>query len=142
LAGAAADQTSDKSYRYSAKEPATNWIGDDFDDSSWQVGQAPFGTIANPKTQWNSSDLWLRRTFDWNGDLLKAAALVIFYDEDTEVFVNGKKIWNRTGYVTAYEMFEVTDAIKKAIRKGRNTLAIHTHQTGGGQFIDLALLAE
>jgi hypothetical protein len=44
--------------------------------------------------------------------------------------------------VTAYEMFPVTDTLKRALRKGQNTIAIHTHQTGGGQFIDLALLAK
>jgi hypothetical protein len=56
--------------------------------------------------------------------------------------VNGEMIWNRNGFVTAYEIFPVTDTFKRALRKGQNTIAIHTHQTGGGQFIDLALLAE
>lgn len=30
----------------------------------------------------------------------------------------------------------------KALRKGGNILAVHTHQTVGGQFIDFALLCE
>ena len=30
----------------------------------------------------------------------------------------------------------------ESLRKGRNILAVHTHQTTGGQFIDLALLCE
>jgi hypothetical protein len=83
----------------------------------------------------------LRRKFEWNGGELTEAALVVFYDEDTDVFVNGERIWSRQGFVTAYEMFSVTDTLKRALRQGKNTIAIRTHQTGGGQFIDLALLA-
>ena len=142
LVGAAADGDICKPYRYTTNSPAATWTSESFDDSAWQSALAPFGTINNPRTPWNTSDIWLRRTFDWSGGSLKEASLVIFYDEDTELYVNGQKIWNRTGYTTAYHMFAVTDALKSALKKGANTLAVHTRQTGGGQFIDLALLWE
>jgi len=140
IVGAAADGELCQPYRYTTTAPASDWTGDTFADSAWQSARAPFGTIANPRTRWDTSDLWLRRTFDWKGGNLKDAGLVIFHDEDTEVYVNGKKIWSRSGFGTAYEMFSVTDALKSALRKGQNTLAVHTHQSAGGQFIDLALL--
>lgn len=140
IVGAAADGELCQPYRYTTTAPGIDWTGDSFDDKSWQAARAPFGTIANPRTRWESTEIWLRRSFEWSGGDVKDAALVIFYDEDTEVYVNGKKIWNRSGFVTTYEMFTVTDALKSALRKGTNTLAIHTRQTGGGQFIDLALL--
>lgn len=140
LVGAAADGKLNQSYRYTTTAPAAGWEGGNFNDSAWQTGTAPFGTIANPKTPWNTSDIWLRRNFEWSGDNWKEAALVIFYDEDTEVYVNGQRIWNRSGYVNGYEIFSVTDTLKRVLRKGQNTIAVHTRQTGGGQFIDLALL--
>ncbi len=142
LVGAAVDGDPGKPYRYVLSPPGADWTGETFQDSSWQTGQAPFGTIANPRTPWKTSDIWLRRTFEWNGDSLKDAALVIFHDEDTEVYVNGRPIWNRSGFATAYEMFPISDTLKAALHKGQNTIAVHTHQTVGGQFIDLALLAE
>lgn len=140
LVGAAADGELSQPYRYTTAAPAATWVNDKFDDHSWPLGRAPFGTVGNPKTPWNTSDIWLRRSFEWNGGDIKEAALVIFHDEDTEVYVNGEQIWNRGGYVNSYEMFSVTDTLKRALRKGSNTIAIHTHQTAGGQCIDLALL--
>ena len=111
-------------------------------DQVWKSGRAPFGTIHNPATDWKTSDIWLRRTIEWSGAAIKDAALVIFHDEDTEVYVNGQKIWSGTGYLTRYELRPVTEALRKALKSGANTLAVHTHQSGGGQFIDLALLCE
>lgn len=118
------------------------WTGEAFNDSAWQTARAPFGTINNPRTPWNTPDIWLRWAFDWHGASLKEAALVIFYDEDREVLVNGQKIWNRSGFATTCDIFTVTEALKMALKKGTNTLAVHTRQTGGGQCIDLALLWE
>ncbi len=142
LVGAAADGDLCQPYRFATSAPAAQWTGETFDDSSWQSGRAPFGTINHPRTDWKTSDIWLRRTFDWKGGSLTDAALVVFYDEDTEVYVNGQKIWNRSGFVTSYEIFSITEALKKVLKQGPNTLAVHTHQTGGGQCIDLALLWE
>ncbi len=45
-----------------------------------------------------------------------------------------------TGYVTSYQLYDATAAIRKAIKKGRNVVAVHCHQTTGGQSIDVALV--
>ncbi|MDQ6632468.1 MAG: hypothetical protein M3Y82_12070, partial [Verrucomicrobiota bacterium] len=142
LVGAAADGELCAPYHFVTTAPATNWTASIFDDSNWKTARAPFGNaLPGVRTPWSSNEIWLRRTFDSNSDFIKAA-LVIFYDEDTEVYVNEQKIWNHSGFATSYQIFPITEKLKKAIHSGKNTLAIHTRQTGGGQFIDLALLVE
>ncbi len=142
LVGAAADGELAQPYRYTTATPAPGWNQPAFDDSAWASALAPFGTINNPRTEWRTSDIWLRRSFEWDGTDVKTAALVICHDEITEVYVNGQKVWERGGYNTSYEIFNITEALKKTLKRGANSLALHTHQTVGGQFIDLALLVE
>lgn len=143
LVGAAADGDLTKPYRFTTNSPAADWSTPKADDAAWQTGEAPFGhDLPNVRTPWSTSDIWLRQNFDYDGAAIKTAALVIFYDEDTEVFVNGQLIWKRGGFTTTYDAFAVTETLKKALKPGSNTLAVHTHQTGGGQFLDLALLIE
>ncbi len=141
--GAAADGDLAEPYRFTTNTPAANWLDKSFDDAAWKSGLAPFGNaLPGIRTPWNTSDIWLRQTFGSSGADLKAAALVINYDEDAEVYVNGQLIWKQSGYLSNYDAFAVTEALKKAIKPGNNTLAVHTHQTSGGQFIDLALLIQ
>lgn len=140
LVGAAADGGLSKPYRFTTETPATDWTGGNFNDSAWTEAPAPFGNLPNARTKWHTSDIWLRGGFDWDGKPFRTAALVIFHDEDTEVYVNGQKVWSRGGFNNAYESFEVTAALQRVLTPGRNTLAVHTHQTVGGQLVDLALL--
>ena len=143
LVGAAADGAAAQAYRFTTNAPAANWSTDLFDDRAWPTGLAPFGKgLPGVRTSWTTDDIWLRQNFQAADGVIKAAALVIFYDEDTEVYVNGQQIWKRSGFNTAYNLFSVTETLRKALRKGSNILAVHTHQNTGGQFIDLALLCE
>ena len=146
IVGAAADGDMAKPYRYTTRKPAANWNQPDFDASAWPTGRAPFGHgKPGVRTDWKTDDIWLRQEFDYDGgvgDALKTASLVAHFDEDTEIYVNGQPVWKRSGFVDNYEMFDITGALRAALKQGRNALAIHTHQTTGGQFIDIALLVE
>ena len=141
LVGAAADGDLCRPWRHTTTLPAGAWQNESFQDQEWKTALPPFGNgLSGIRTAWTTGDIWLRQAFDWNGTAFSTATLVICHDEDTEVFVNGKQIWSGKGYVSAYEIHSITAALEKALTKGRNTIAVHTHQTVGGQFIDLALL--
>jgi len=144
LVGAVQDGSLCTPYHYTTQAPGSDWNSEKFDDNAWRSGAAPFGRDEHraAHTPWTSSDIYLRKTFEFNGSEIGNAELVISYDEDTEVYVNGQKILGVKGFISDYRPFIVTDKLKKALKKGPNTLAVHTHQTVGGQFIDLALLCQ
>ena len=144
LVGAVQDGDIAKRWKYTTDEPASHWTTANFDDSAWKTGLAAFGNkggwdwaIHSP---WKTSDIWLRQSFKYDGSVFHRAMLVAHYDNDTEVYVNGKRIWQGTGWNDRYDGFSVYETLQNAIKKGQNEIAIHCHQDSGGQYIDAALL--
>jgi hypothetical protein len=144
LVGAVQDGNLCTPYKYLMEKPADEWMKEGFDDKSWKTGLTPFGHEPNRtiRTEWTNADIYLRKTFEYDGGDLKKGAIVLCHDEDTEIYVNGQKILGVGGFISHYQLHMVTDQLKKALRKGANTIAVHTHQTVGGQYIDLAILVK
>ena len=133
-------------WRYTTAKPAAGWEKEDFDDSKWDKGPAGFGEPTTPntavRTQWKTNDIWIRRGFDLNEGKVDAETfmLEIHHDEDSEIFINGVLAAKVTGFTTDYTQVPISDAAKKALKPGKNTIAVHTHQTGGGQYIDVGIV--
>lgn len=131
-------------WRYTLTAPSAGWEKPGYDDRQWSVGLGGFGTRGTPGsvigTEWKSSDIWLRRTFELPSLQWDYAALEIHHDEDAEVYVNGVQMASFSGHVTGYFVRELTQVLRKVLRPGTNTLAVHCHQTVGGQFIDVGIL--
>ena len=134
-------------WSYTTSEPIEGWYEADFDDSSWNSGYGGFGAgdppYTNINTTWNTSDIWIRRDFQL-GNLTPAQLdnlkLEIYFDEDCEVYINGVLASTGNGYVTSYRPWYISSTAKNAlVYNGTNTIAIHCHQTGGGQYIDAGL---
>ncbi|MEI7899743.1 MAG: sugar-binding domain-containing protein [bacterium] len=144
LVGALQDGDLSTPYRYVFEKPADGWMQEGFDDASWKSGLAPFGGDGDwiIRTKWTTGDIFFRKTFEYDGGDIKNGAIVICYDEDTEVYVNGQKIFGVERFITNYQLHPVTEPLRKALKKGTNTIAVHTRQTAGGQYIDLAILVE
>jgi glycosyl hydrolase family 2 len=134
-----------QTWRYTTAQPKDDWIKPDFDDQSWSRGPGGFGTENTPGavvgTVWNSPDIWLRRTVTL--DKIPTAGelgLILHHDEDAEVYINGAQIMSLKGYITGYQSTSLPQEAVKALKPGPNTLAVHCHQTDGGQFIDVGLV--
>ena len=66
--------------------------------------------------------------------------LLVHHDEETQIYLNGKLIKKLTDYTTGYVLAEPDAKRTGALHKGKNILAVHCSQTGGGQFIDVGLV--
>ena len=64
--------------------------------------------------------------------------LNLHHDEDVQVFINGTRVTNRRGYLTSYR---TVDLKKSALKIGQNVIAVNCTQTGGGQYIDVGIVA-
>ena len=131
-------------WRYTFEKPAKDWLKADFDDSSWKAGPAGFGAKGTPgavvRTPWKSADIWMRREFTLGEDQLKDPLLLMHHDEDVEVYINGAPAAKAGGFTTDYDQFDISAQGRAALRPGKNLMAVHCHQTRGGQYIDVGIV--
>jgi len=133
-----------QTWRTTGHPPEGGWFRPDFDDAAWIEARGGFGSKGTPGavigTEWTSPDIWLRRAFTLpEGDTSKLV-LLVHHDEDAEVYLNGVLAAQINGYGTEYEEHAISEEARATLRPGgRNLIAVHCHQTGGGQFIDAGL---
>ncbi|HEX6962493.1 MAG TPA: PQQ-dependent sugar dehydrogenase [Lacipirellula sp.] len=133
-------------WRVTFAPPSDGWQDADYDDSSWQLAPGGFGTVGTPgavvRTDWHSADIWLRRELSLPTHVRKRSklALRIHHDEDAEVYVNGIELVRLASWTTGYVDVPLDAQGQKALRPGRNVLAIHCRQQSGGQYIDAGLV--
>ncbi len=134
-------------WKYTLVNPVAGWTKPSFNDSAWKTGPGGFGASAPAGapvgTPWKTSDIWLRRTFNpgpLTAEQLTRLVVREQHDEDIEVYINGALAYHAGGYISDYEYKPVSAEAQKSLKPGaENTLAVHCHQTAGGQFIDVGL---
>ena len=128
-------------WNYTTVEPANNWMQSAFLAAGWKNGPAGFGQGVGPvHTPWATPDIWLRREVTLGANLPAKLAFLTFHDEDVEIYVNGVLAASAKGYVTDYVALTMNAAGRAAIKPGKNLIAVHCHQTVGGQFIDVGII--
>lgn len=132
-------------WRYTLEKPAKDWTEPSFDDSGWKEGPGGFGSRGTPNivigTQWKTDDIWLRRTFTMPQNDAKDLQFVVYHDEDVQIYINGLLAAREAGFVSSYEAMDISASAKALLKPGAKiTLAVHCHQTEGGQGVDVGLV--
>ncbi|OQP57391.1 glutaminase family protein [Niastella populi] len=134
----ASDETAYK-VRYTETQPQGDWTSANFNDASWKSGQAPIGdNEKTAKTSWRSSHIWVRRSFNvTNLAGINELLLKLNHDDNIEVFLNGKKVYDKVGWTNSFQYHPID---KADLTTGRNVIAIHLKNTAGGRFLDFGLV--
>lgn len=128
-----------QNWKWTTQKPADGWTAAAFDDAAWATGPGGFGTEGTPGaivgTKWDTADLWVRRTIEVPAGPLHEPVWSVHHDEDAEAFLDGEKVFELRGYTSGYELVPVG----RPLTPGRHVLAVHCHQTRGGQYLDVGL---
>ncbi len=138
--------TGGSTWHYTFEQPNGNWQSSAYDASAWREGPGGLGTANTPgttvRTVWNTDNIWARREFTLSAADLRDKAklqLLVFHDEDADIYINGVLAATLGGYNGSYDPFPMSEAARAALKEGKNVLAVHVHQTTGGQYIDAGL---
>jgi len=131
-------------WQYTIDQPDSDWVQPSFNDVLWAQGPGGFGTQGTPNavigTNWDSDDIWLRRKFTMPKTDLSQLKLYVYHDEDVEVYFNGVLALSVPSYQNQYLTFDIKPEAKKLLKPGAKiTIAVHCHQTTGGQGVDVGL---
>lgn len=127
---------------YTLSKPEQGWNGPGFNDAAWKTGEAPFSDDRkNAKTYWNTDDLWVRRTFTLNDNVnFDRLFLRINHDDNIDIYLNGKAIYHKQGWVNNYTFLDLQEQLKANLKAGKNVLAFHVRNTAGGRFLDAGIV--
>jgi hypothetical protein len=137
-------QKMEEIWNYTTERPAGEWTQPDYDASSWRTGPAGFGTVGTPgavvRTRWDTDDIWLRRKVTLPEKLSPGLKFYVHHDEDVEIYVDGVLAAKQGGFTTSYVTMGIRPAARALLKPNATvTLAVHCHQTRGGQNIDVGI---
>jgi hypothetical protein len=110
------------------------------------IAPAGFGQNAGPegvvRTPWTTPDIWMRRDFTMSDMPPGGLQLLMDHDNGVEVYLNGVLASKGSSEWTEgrYRLFSINSTALRAVKPGRNVLAVHCNQRGGPQYIDVGLV--
>ena len=77
-----------------------------FSDTEWKEGTGPFAAPNTPNirvgTAWRTADIWMRRRFEWPQTVGGEVTLLVYHDEDAEIYINGVVAAKLRGFAADY----------------------------------------
>ncbi|MEK6248940.1 MAG: hypothetical protein N2C12_12225 [Planctomycetales bacterium] len=117
--------------RYVTSEPSDKWFVGDFDDSSWAEGVGGFGNgmawNSNTRTRWKTDDIWLRRRIHLGEKPIGKVALLVYYDDEADFYVNGIQLEPLSTGSNHYQIVPLSEAATKSLKVGENIFAVKCH---------------
>jgi len=129
---------------YTFQQPVAGWERPAFANAvSWKTGPAPFNSEpGQPGTAWTGHDVWVRRNASLAGLPTGKLVVLLWHDDDAEVYLNGVLLAKRAGANGQYDRIDVPAAGRAALRRGDNVLALHCANPQGGAHLDAGLYEE
>ena len=133
----------EQTWRYTTRNPGEDWTK--------PVSTRRAGRKAGPGSErirrdscstrnGQTDDIWLRREITVPDGEHPNLQFIAYHDEDVEIYVNGILAAQEGGFTTSYVPLEISREARAAMKPGAKILvAVHCHQTEGGQGIDVGL---
>ena len=127
-------------WSYTNEKPAEDWMAPGFADTNWKSGEGMFGGQVGDRiqTEWKSDDIWLRKEFTLD-EALDEPVIKIAFDDNYELYINGEPVLAEIGASGTYKFMKVDNEKSALFKKGKNLMAVHCKNTGGGQHIDVGI---
>ncbi|KGE13695.1 protein of unknown function DUF1793 [Sphingobacterium deserti] len=128
--------------KYNEQTSANGWQGLNFTASNWKEGVLPISDNKSvPGTLWESDNIWVRREFSLDKvDKDKPLYLKLHHDDNVEVYLNGKLVFEKEGWNNRFEYFDISSKANGLLRTGKNVLAIYLKNTAGDRFLNFDLV--
>src|SRR4030095_7708993 len=126
--------------RFVESKPADGWMDISFNDASWYKGKGMLGSKeAGAQTLWTSREVWIRRVIEIRELNFNELVLLVKYDDNAEVYLNGEKIFSTGCCSSGFKEIPISKTVQHQLRTGKNVLALHCVHTGGPGFIDAGI---
>lgn len=120
------------------------WQAESFDDSTWDVQRAAWGSpdLDNISSRWSreNSDIYIRRQVELTAEEAASDLYLKFSHDDVfEIYINGTFVTNTGETWVNDEVKHLDGELKGLLHEGTNVIAAHCHNTTGGAYADFGL---